>query len=250
MWQTSDGRPTAALVTGGARGIGLAIARTLAEEGFVLTLVDRLAPELEAAVAEFAERGFSATAFVADLRDEEAINRAVEHHRSQWGRLDVLVNNAGVSVPTPLGEVTAKRMDLLIDVNLRATVLMTRDCLDLLRIAGREHRRALVVNVASISAKSGVGGLGVYSAVKAGVVALAQALNQEGAPDGVRATALCPASVDTAMTDPVKDRVPADSMMTAQDIAESVRFLVRTSARCVVPEIIFNLPGATTERFE
>jgi len=155
----------------------------------------------------------------------------------------VLVNNAGVSIPTPLDALETKRLDLLLTVNLRSTILFYRECAVLLRAAGAEHGNALVVNLSSISGKHGVAGLSVYSAAKAGVVAFTEAMNKELATAGIKSTALCPAAVDTPMTDPVKHYVPAETMMRPEDISESVRYLLRTSSRCVVPEIIMLLPG-------
>ena len=89
------------------------------------------------------------------MADEADIQRVVAAHRERWGRLDVLVNNAGVGVGAAVADVVTKRVDLQLDVNLRAIILFYRECADLLRAAGAEHRNALVVNMSSISGKSG-----------------------------------------------------------------------------------------------
>jgi len=100
-----------------------------------------------------------------------------------------------------------------------------------------------VVNTASVAGKSGQAWLAVYSATKFGVVGYTQAMNKELAADGVKSTALCPAFVDTAMTDFVKGSVAAEEMIRPEDLAETVRMLLRLSPACVIPEVIFQRPG-------
>jgi NAD(P)-dependent dehydrogenase (short-subunit alcohol dehydrogenase family) len=112
----------------------------------------------------------------------------------------------------------------------------------LLKEAGGEHGKALIVNLSSIAGKYGQGWLAAYSATKAGVVGLTQATHKELAGDGIQATALCPGFVATAMTDWVEG-VGKDEMIQPEDIAEAVRFLLRTSPPCIVPEIQFVRPS-------
>ena len=128
-------------------------------------------------------------------------------------------------------------------LNLRAIILFYRECADLLRAAGAEHQNALVINLSSIAGKSGAGWLSVYAATKAAVVGWTQSMNQELVSDGIKSVALCPAFVDTPMTDFVKGQVEADSMIRTSDIAEMVRSVLKLSPGCVVPEIIFDRPG-------
>jgi NAD(P)-dependent dehydrogenase (short-subunit alcohol dehydrogenase family) len=142
-----------------------------------------------------------------------------------------------------VADIEARRVDLQLDVNVRAMVLLYRECADMLRAAGAEHRNALVVNLASIAGKSGQPWLSVYSATKAAVIAFTQAMNRELAGDGVKSVALAPGFVDTPMTDFVKGSVAPQDMIRTADIAEAVRFLLRTSPACLVPEIVFQRPG-------
>ena len=116
--------------------------------------------------------------------------------------------------------------------------------MELLRAAGTEHRNALVVNTSSISGKSGQPWLSVYSATKAGVVGYTQAMNKELNGDGIKSTALCPAFVDTPMTDFVKEQVPPEKMIQTSDIAEMARALLKLTPGCVIPDIVFDLPGS------
>ena len=118
---------------------------------------------------------------------------------------------------------------------------MTRECLPMLEAAGREHGKALLVNMSSVTGKVGEGGLAAYSATKAGVIGLTQATQQEVAAAGVQAVAFCPGFVDTAMSE--WSEVSAEEMIKPEDIAEGVRFLLRLSPSCFVPEIQFARPG-------
>ena len=112
----------------------------------------------------------------------------------------------------------------------------------MLREAGAEHGKALIVNLASIAGKTGQAWLSVYSATKAGVIGFSQATQKEVAGQGIQVTALCPGFVDTAMTEFAKEQVKAEEMIRPEDIAESVRFLLVTSPACLVPEIVFTRP--------
>ncbi len=233
----------AALVTGASSGIGLAIARMLGEEGYGLTVAARRPEKLSEAVAGLRAAGGDVEEVAGNLTDEADIRRIVAAHRDRWGRLDVLVNNAGVGVGAAVDETVAKRIDLQLDVNLRAVILFYRECTELLRAAGAEHRNALVVNTASLSGKSGQPWLSVYSATKAAVIGWTQAMNKELNADGVKSVALCPGYVDTPMTEFVREHVKPEDMIQPEDISEAVRFLLRTSPSCVVPEIVFQRPG-------
>jgi NAD(P)-dependent dehydrogenase (short-subunit alcohol dehydrogenase family) len=235
----------AAIVTGGSRGIGLALAEALGEAGYGLTITARKPDTLERTAHALRERGFEVEYAAANMADEEAIRDVVALHREHFGRLDVLVNNAGVGIGAAAAEQQTKYVDLQLGVNLRAIVLFYRECLEMLRAAGGEHRSALVVNLASIAGKSPQPWLSVYSATKAAVVAYSQAMNKELNGDGVKSVAFCPGFVDTDMTDYVKDTVPAEEMVRPSDIAEGLRFMLALSPACVVPEIIFQRPGET-----
>ncbi len=233
----------AAIVTGASSGIGLAIARVLGEEGFGITMAARRPEKLDGAVAGLAADGFDVHAVAANVADEAEIQKVLAAHRERYGRLDVLVNNAGVGMGATVGEIDTKRLDMQLDINLRSIILFYRESLEMLQAAAAEHKNALVVNTSSISGKRAEGWLSVYSATKHGVVGWTEAMNKELGPSGIKSTALCPAFVDTPMTDFVKEHVAAEEMIRPQDIAESVRYLLKTSPACVVPEIMFIRPG-------
>jgi len=223
-----------ALVTGGSSGIGLAIARMLREEGFALTLVARTPERLEAAAAEL-----EAAAVAADVRDDVDCERAVADHVERHGGLDVLVNSAGVGFMGGIDEVDVKQIDLQIDVNLRAPILVTRAALPHLRAT-----RGLIVNIASIAGTVPVPVLPVYAATKAALISLTHSLNSALDADGVRAHVLCPGFVDTPMA--AHSGLAKNEMIEPGDCAEVVRMLLRLGPRARVPQVVIERIGGAS----
>ena len=161
-----------------------------------------------------ATRATRSSVVAGNLGDEEVVRQVVAAHRERFGRLDVLVNNAGVGDrrggrrdPDQVPRHAARRS------TCARSSSSTASASDLLRAAGAEHRNALVVNTSSISGKRGQPWLSVYCATKAAVVGFTQAMHKELGGEGIKSTALCPAFVDTAMTDFVKDQVPPEEMI-------------------------------------
>ena len=214
----------------------------LGQEGYGVTVSARRPDKLETAAEQLRGEGMEIESVPTNMVDEQQIKDLVSAHRERFGRLDVLVNNAGVGIGGPVADHETKKLDMQLSVNLRAVYLTTRESLPMLKEAGGEHGKALIANTASIAGKRGEGWLAAYSATKAGVVGLTQALHKEHANDGIQATALCPAFVATAMTDWV-DGVPKEEMIQPEDIAEAVRYLLRTTPACIVPEMQFIRPG-------
>jgi NAD(P)-dependent dehydrogenase (short-subunit alcohol dehydrogenase family) len=233
----------AAIVTGASSGIGFAIADLLGSEGHALTIAARRPEKLEAALTELQGKGYDVQQVAGNLGAEDDIQRVVAAHRERYGRCDVLVNNAGVGMGELIGDLSTKKLDIQINTNFRSIPLFYREALDMLRAAGEEHGNALVVNTASISGKRAEAWLSVYSATKHAVVGFTGAMNKELNPQGIKSTALAPGFVDTPMTEFIKEQVPADTMIQTSDIAESVRFLLKLSPGCVVPEILFEPPA-------
>lgn len=233
-----------AIVTGASRGIGRAIAEALGADGYALTLTARKPEALAQTARELGDKGYDVQHLAANIGAEETIADVVKLHRERHDRLDVLVNNAGVGVGAFAGEHQTKFVDLQLAVNLRAIVLFYRDTLELLKRAGAEHHRAQVINLASIAGKSPEPWLSVYSATKAGVIAYTQAMNRELNADGIRSVALCPGWVETDMTQFIQGQIPPEKMIRPTDIAAAVRFVLSLSPAAVVPEIVFQAPGA------
>jgi short-subunit dehydrogenase len=233
----------AAIVTGASRGIGYALADALGKEGYGLTLVARKPDTLEAAAEKMSAQGYDVQHIAANMLDEEAIKGVVQAHKDRFGRLDVLVNNAGFGAGAAAGEHQTKFIDTQLGVNLRAIVIFYRECLELLKAAGAEHRSAVVVNLASLAGKSPPPWLSVYAATKAGVIAYTRAMNKELNEAGIKSVAFCPGFVDTDMADFMRSTIAAEDMLKPEDIAEALRFVLRVSPACVIPEIVFQRPG-------
>lgn len=231
-----------ALVTGGSSGIGLAIARMLGNEGYELTLVGRSPEKLEAAVGSLGREGLRADGGEADVASEEDVRAVVRDHEARYGRLDVLVNSAGVLGLGPIEAYPTGLLDELLAVNLRAPILFYRECLDLLRSSGAE-RGALVVNISSVSGKRGDADFGVYSATKFGVVGFTQSMRAELGGSGIASCAVCPAVVNTEMGGWAKGWMRPRDMLQPEDVAEAVRGLVGRPIGEVPPEIVLDAPG-------
>jgi NAD(P)-dependent dehydrogenase (short-subunit alcohol dehydrogenase family) len=233
----------AAIVTGASSGIGLAIAEVLGDEGYALTVAARRPDKLEQAAQGLKDKGYEVEHVAGALGDEEGVKAVVAAHRERYGRLDVLVNNAGVGIGAPVAEIDTKKLDMQLGVNLRSIILFYREAVDLLRAAAQEHGTALVVNTASISGKRGQPWLSVYSATKGAVINFTEAMHKELSGEGIKSTALCPGFVDTPMSEFIKGAIPAEQMITPRDIGEAVRLLLKVSPACIIPEIQFIRPG-------
>ena len=221
----------AALITGGSSGIGLAIARALKAEQFALTLVSRTREKVEAAAAEL-----GADAVAADVSDDSDCRRLVGDHVARHGRIDVLVNSAGVGIAGRIDELQPKHLDLQLDVNLRGLMLVTAAALPALR-----ETRGLIVNLASIAGTIAAAHLPVYAASKAAVISFTRSLNEAEEEHGVRATALSPGFVDTPMAQ--WSGLGPDEMIQPEDCAKVVRLLLKLSPRARIPNVVIERLG-------
>jgi NAD(P)-dependent dehydrogenase (short-subunit alcohol dehydrogenase family) len=219
-----------ALVTGAAAGIGCAIAHRFAAEGAYVYLADRAGEAAGAAAAAIQADGRQASAITADIsrgQDVAALLRAIE---TGHGRLDVLVNNAGVNVRSDFRHLSDADWERIREVNLDGVVRLARDGLPLLRASGRGS----LINLSSIMAHRGLRQLAAYSATKGAVSALTRALAVEYAPFGVRVNALAPGFIETALTERVLknpainkvllDQTPLRRFGTAEDVASVALF--------------------------
>jgi len=222
----------AALVTGGSSGIGRAIARMLREEGYELTLASRRAEKVEAAAAEL-----GAHAVAVNLGDPSECARAVAAHEERFGRLDVLVNSAGIGIAGAIADLPTKHLDLQLDINLRGLVLVTQAAIPLLR-----ESHGWIVNLASIAGTLPSPGLSIYGATKAAVISLTRTLNEELDADGVRAIALCPGFVDTPMAE--WSGIDPEAMIRPEDCAEVVRMCLRLSPQARIAQVVIERVGS------
>jgi NAD(P)-dependent dehydrogenase (short-subunit alcohol dehydrogenase family) len=205
----------------------------LRDEGYGLTLASRRPEKVQAAAEEL-----GAAAVAADVGNAEDCVRLVAEHRERFGRLDVLVNSAGIGIAGRVEDLPAKHFDLQVGVNLRGLFLVTQAAIPLLR-----ESRGWIVNLASIAGTLPTPGLATYGATKAAVISLTRSLNDELDADGVRAIALCPGFVDTPMAE--WSGIAPHEMIQPEDCAEVVRMLLRLSPRARIPQVVIERAGST-----
>lgn len=184
-----------ALVTGAGQGLGRAIALKLAGEGAVALLAGRHIETLEAVKKEIEDAGGRADCFVCDVRILQAVQDMVSEIIGKYGRIDILVNNAGISKEMPFLEMPVEVFDEICEMNLRSVMLMMKAVLPHMA----RQKSGNIVNIGSGAALRGLPGSAAYSAAKAGVVCLTQAVGDEVRPLGIRVNAVCPGPVDTEL---------------------------------------------------
>jgi 3-oxoacyl-[acyl-carrier protein] reductase len=233
-----------ALVTGASRGIGLAIARRLAAEGFDLTISARSAGAHEGVAAELRATGSRVEAVPADMGDEQQVDALAAACEQAFGVLDVLVLCAGMGSLGAIADYPVRRLDRTFAVNLRAPFTLTQRLLPSLRKAARQAPTgAKVIAIASLTGIAAEPGLGVYGASKAALISLCEAITIDEAEHGVTATAVAPGYVATDMTTWLSGTIDAATMITSADIAELVVAVTRLSRWAAVPAIAVTRPG-------
>jgi NAD(P)-dependent dehydrogenase (short-subunit alcohol dehydrogenase family) len=227
--------PKTAFVTGGGSGIGLAIVRALADRDWQVAVCGRDLTKLDRAVASLSPARVMITP--ADVSREDDVARWVDAARRRFGSPDVLVNNAGVYEEAEIAALPTEQWDRVVGTNLRGTFLCTRAVLPLMQTRGGGY----VINIASISGKRGLAGMGAYTASKFGVMGLTDCLRHEGAAHHIRATAICPGWVATPMA--VDSGIPDADMVQPEDVARTVAYLLDLNPHVVVPEIVLDRIG-------
>ena len=231
-----------AIVTGGTRGIGLAIARLLAEDGASVVVSGRDAARLDAAVKELESLGAPALGVPADATKREDADRLVEVTRERFGRIDVLVNNAGITRDQLLVRMKDDDWDQVLDTNLRGVFLMTRAVGKVMM----RQKSGRIINIASAAGAMGNPGQVNYSAAKAGVIGLTKASGRELAHWNILVNAVAPGLIETDMAAaiPVEAReamlqqVPLKRIGQGREVAEVVRFLAGDGASYVTGQTI------------
>ncbi len=227
-----------AIITGAARGIGFAIAERLSRAGARVVVADVDEEGAAAAVKRLREEGGEAVETVADITKPDEVGAMVERAVDAFGRLDVLVNNAGITGrDAPLSEVTDEDWERVLKLNLTATFYCCRAAISHMR----ERGRGAVVNVASISGKEGNPNMIPYSVSKAGVICLTKALAKEVIDAGVRVNCVAPAVIETPLLDQLQpeaieymtSKIPMGRMGRPEEVAAVVHFLASDDASFV-----------------
>ena len=241
----SEGKTLAgkvAIVTGGTRGIGLAIARLLAEDGASVVVSGRDAARLDAAVKELESLGAPAMAVAADAAKREDADRLVEATRERFGRIDVLVNNAGITRDQLLVRMKDDDWDQVLDTNLRGVFLMTRAVGKVMM----RQKSGRIINIASTAGAMGNPGQVNYSAAKAGVIGLTKAAGRELAHWNILVNAVAPGLIETDMAasipaearEAMLQQVPLKRIGQGREVAEVVRFLAGDGASYITGQTI------------
>ena len=235
-----------AIVTGGTRGIGAAVAALLAEHGAAVVVSGRDAARLQHAVQELEERGASVHGVVADAAKREDADRLVEAAKERYGRLDLLVNNAGITRDGLLIRMKDDDWDRVMEVNLRGAFLVTRAAAKLMV----RQRSGRIINIASTAGAMGNPGQVNYSAAKAGLIGFTKATARELAHWGILVNAVAPGLIETDMAaaipaaarEALLEQVPLKRIGSAREVAEMVGFLAGDGAAYVTGQV-FHVNG-------
>jgi len=241
----SEAKPLAgkvALVTGGTRGIGLAVARSLADDGASVVVSGRDPDRLESAAKELEGLGASTLAVAADVAKREDADRLVEAAKERFGRIDLLVNNAGITRDQLLVRMKDDDWDQVLDTNLRGVFLMTRAVGKVMM----RQKSGRIVNISSTAGAMGNAGQVNYSAAKAGVIGLTKAAARELAHWNILVNAVAPGLIETDMAaaipadarEALMQQVPLKRIGTAKEVAEVVRFLAGEGGGYITGQVI------------
>jgi 2-hydroxycyclohexanecarboxyl-CoA dehydrogenase len=235
-----------AVVTGGASGIGLGVARQFASDGHRVAVLDRAGDDAETAAAEMRAEGAKAVAVEVDVADRPSVDAALERVRAELGPVGILVTSAGIESFQPLLEITAETWDRIVAVNLTGTFTCVQAAVPDMLDAGWGR----IVTISSSSAQSGAPNMAHYAASKGGVIALTKALARELAPSSITVNTIPPSLVDTPMAraaeaagdfpgvDVVGPMVPLGRAGTPADIAAACSFLCSDGASYITGQII------------
>ena len=228
-----------ALVTGGGSGIGFAITKILLAEGMRVVICGRDEEKLRKAEQGLKTFGKGLMTMPADVSMRSDVDRWVNMTAKQFGRIDVLVNNAGVALWAEVENITDEHLDYQINVNLRGPLYCSQAVLP----GMKKQQSGYIINISSICGKFSFAGTAAYSASKFGLMALSDSLRAEGASCNIKVTAICPGYVATPL---VADApVPPEEMIQPEDIARAVVFLLNLSEHAVVKEIVITRKGET-----
>ncbi len=222
-----------ALITGASRGIGKAIAEHLASQGIKVALLARNATELEALASQITEAGGEALSLPTDLLDARAVQQAVGKVAETWGRIDWVVNNAGIGVFKSVADTTVEDWEAVMDTNAKGTFLLTKYCLAYLTAQKSGH----ILTIASDVARRNFSYGGVYCASKYAQDALMQVVRQEAHAAGIKVSTIYPGLTETYFAGQAPADTPNLNRLQSQDIAEAVSYILHAPAHVVIDEL-------------
>jgi len=221
-----------AIVTGASRGIGKAISILLAQSGSRVVLAARSEPQLKSVSEEISGQNGEALVIPTDLAVDKEMERLVQQTLKEWGSVDVLINNAGLGKVAPLVKAKVSDWDETFRVNLRAPMFLSKLVLPTMM----ERGEGSIINISSVSGKSGQANGSAYSASKFGLIGFTQSLYEEVREYGIRVSAICPGFVDTALI-PQMRRMDRSKMIRPEDIAQTVLFVLTSPPTACPVEI-------------
>jgi short-subunit dehydrogenase len=236
-----------ALVTGASRGIGRGICRELAGQGYGLTVTSRAEEDLVALAEELRDLGAAQVVYrAADLADRDSLPELVWLHHNSYRTMDALLLSGGVGTAALLERLPAHLVDKTLSVNFISAVTLVQHALPHLRAAAAASPGgARVIFLSSIAGVYAEPGLAAYGAAKAALISLAETVNAEESGNGVMATALAPAYVDTEMSAWTIDTVPAETMIPVSDVVAVVRMLLGLGRTTAIPRIVLSRSGTS-----
>ncbi|MBD2034646.1 SDR family oxidoreductase [Leptolyngbya sp. FACHB-321] len=223
-----------ALVTGGGRGLGEAICRMLGTEGAIAIVADIREELAETIALEIQADGGKAKAIRLDVCDEHQVEAAVAEIVSEFGRLDILINNAGTDVTLPVDELTIAEWDRVLAVNLRAPFVLSKQVLPTMQ----QQKRGHIINIASTASKRAWANASAYHASKWGLLGFSHALHVEARPHGIKVTAVLAGGMQTPF---ILDRFPDTPLEKLQDpknVADTIRYVLSQPEATVIPEVM------------
>ena len=228
-----------AIITGGSRGIGYAIARRFVREGINVVITARTTKALEQAAEELAEAGEGeVSAIPGDVSNHGHVVQLVKDTLEQYEAIDILVNNAGIGVHGSVDELSGADFQRVLEINLLGTFLLTHEVLPHMK----ERQSGYIYNIASYAGVKGLPGSGAYGASKAGIIRFSESLQREVTEDRIKVMAICPAFVETQMAE--HSGVNSDEMIQPEDIAETILYYLRLSPATVIRQIVLERFGS------
>ena len=230
------------IITGGTRGIGAAIAEALARRGVNVVIASRNAEEANEKAAKLSPLGIKAMGVKLDVSESEEVGAVFEKIRNEYQRIDILINNAGITKDGLLLRMKEEAWDRVIDINLKGVFLCTREALK--DMVSQKYGR--IVSLTSVAAFMGNPGQANYGASKAGIVGFTNTVAKEYANRGITVNAVAPGFIETAMTDVLKDTIkdemkrliPMGRFGTVEDVARAVVFLASPESDYITGQVI------------